>query len=164
VAASLLGCRVASPPSPAADEFSWSTYRNGAVGYAVEFPDVYTIDEEAGGKAVFFRWQGRIPVKIYLADEATGRKRGLWTKHEPVGEAALGGRSARLYEYLHCDGPFCSRMRAYVVEHGDRQLGLEFRSAGELNAVNRHILESFTFVESDGQARGGRPGLAQPGR
>ena len=56
-----------------------------------------------------------------------------------------------LYEYDHWDGPFGSAMRSYVVPHDGQELGLEFRSDGELHAINQQILDSFTFAERTGQ-------------
>jgi hypothetical protein len=142
-------CEMGSPPTPDPSGFSWTTYVNGAVGYSMQVPDVYSVDEEADDAAVFFRWNGRVPVKVYFADESTGEHLGLWPGHEPTGDIRLGGQSGRLYEYTHCDGPFCSRMRSYVIPHRDRMLGLEFRAKGELDTVNLQILASFSLLDAD---------------
>jgi hypothetical protein len=144
----LAACESLPPPPP--DEFSWEAYVNAAVGYEMEIPDAYRPDEEDDGKAVFFRWRGTVPVKVYLADEEMGRDRGLWPGHEPVGEIELGGRPGALYEYTHCDGPFCSKMKSFVVEHMGRSLGLEFRTEGDLDEMNRHIVDSFSFLGAAG--------------
>jgi hypothetical protein len=143
----LAGCRHDAPPPPAERSFEWTTYSNEAIGYTMSIPDVYRIDEEGGGEAVFFRWDGRVPVKVELTDERNGRRNGLWPGEEPSGEIELDGRPGDLYEYDHWDGPFGSAMRSYVVPHDGKELGLEFRSDGELHAVNQQILDSFKFEE-----------------
>jgi len=142
----LAGCRHDAPPPPAEGSFAWTTYTNEAVGYTISIPDVYAIDEEGAGAGVFLRWDGRVPVKVYLTDERNGRRNGLWPGEEPSGEIELDGRAGHLYEYDHWDGPFGSAMRSYVVPHDGKELGLEFRSDGELHAVNQQILDSFTFT------------------
>ena len=133
------GCRQQAPRAPAEGSFEWTTYANEAVGYKMEIPDVYRIDEEGGGDAVYFRWDGRVPVKVYLTDERNGRRKGLWPGEDPSGPIELGGRPGQLYEYDHWDGPFNSAIRAYVVPHEGKELGLEFRSDEELHAVNQRM-------------------------
>ena len=147
----LAGCRHDAPPPPAEGSFEWTTYSNEAIGYTMSIPDVYRIDEEGDGEAVFFRRDGRVPVKVYLTDERNGRRTGLWPGEEPSGEIELDSRSGHLYEYDHWDGPFGSATRSYVVPHDGQELGLEFRSDGELHAINQQILDSFTFAERTGQ-------------
>ena len=50
------------------------------------------------------------------------------------------------YVYDHCDGPFCMQTVSYVVEHRQRYLGLEFRTANaELAPVYRQVVDSFAF-------------------
>lgn len=146
LASLLAACRQESPLPPEEGSFSWTTYTNVAVGYTMSIPDVYRIDEENSGRGVFFRWNG-VPVKVYLTDERNGRRNGLWPGEEPSGEIELGGRVGLLYEYNHWDGPLGSEMRSYVVPHKGEELGLEFRSEGELHAVNQRILDSFAFTQ-----------------
>lgn len=141
------GCRQDAPSPPDEGSFAWTTYTNEAIGYKMSIPDVYQIDEKAEGRAVFFRWDGRVPVKVYLTDERNGRRKGLWPGKESSGEIELDGLSGHLYEYDHWDGPFGAAMRSYVVPHDGVELGLEFRSDGELHPVNQQILESFTLAE-----------------
>ena len=66
--------------------------------------------------------------------------------HAPPGDVDLGGKTGKLYYYDHCDGPFCSRMTSYVIDHRGKQLGLEFRSEGELGEVNQMIAGSFRLT------------------
>lgn len=146
-AVALAGCRQEAPPPPAEGSFEWAAYTNEAVGYTMDIPSVYQIDEEDGGEAVFLRWDGRVPVKVFLTDERNGRRNGLWPGEDPSGAITLGGRDGVLYEYDHWDGPFGSAMRSYVVPHAGKELGLEFQSDGDLHAVNARILGSFAFVD-----------------
>jgi hypothetical protein len=140
-------CRHDPPLPPEEGSFGWTTYVNEAVGYEMAIPDVYRIDEENDGRGVFFRWDGRVPVKVYLTDERNGRRNGLWPGEDPSGEIELDGRAGLLYEYDHWDGPFGSAMTTYVVPHQGVELGLEFRAEGELHSVNQRILDSFAFTD-----------------
>ncbi len=141
----LLGSCTSAPPDPPQD-FSWTTWTNAAAGYSMEVPDVYEADVEDDGRAVFFRWGGTVPVKVYLTDLESAKGHGLWVEEEPTSDATLAGVPATRYDYTHCDGPFCSRIASFVVERGGRWLALEFRSEGELNSVNQRILSSFTLL------------------
>ena len=143
----LLGtCRSAPPEVP--QDFEWTTWSDTAAGYALDLPNVYVADVEDGGNAVFFRWSGTVPVKVYLTDGESAKGHGRWVDEEPTGSATLAGLPATRYDYTHCDGPFCSRIASFVVEREGRWLALEFRSEGELNPVNQRILSSFTLLEA----------------
>jgi len=121
----------------------------------MEIPDDYKADVESGGHAVLFRAERGVPVKVYWTTEADSGDRGLWFGEKPVGPTILAGREGQLFDYLHCDGPFCSRMKSYVIPFRGRYLALEFRSGGTLHEVNRRILESFRVLDEEpGQARG----------
>ena len=137
-------CRSAPPEVPT--DFEWTRWTNAAAGYEMVIPDVYRPNVEADGKAVFFRWRRTAPLKVYLTDLESAKHRGLWVGEEPTGEVLLAGLPATRYDYTHCDGPFCSRMASFVLPRGDRWLALEFRSEGDLNAVNQRILDSFTLL------------------
>lgn len=143
------GCTVDEPPEPEADSYEWTTYTNDAAGFKIEIPDVYGPTEEAGGRAVLFRWSRGVPVKAYWTTATEAGHRGLWFDESPAGAATLGGLDGDRYEYTHCDGPVCSRMVSFVVPWRGRQLALEFRSDGELNATNRRILDSFTLLQTE---------------
>lgn len=139
-------CTTGESPEPEAGTFEWTTFTNETVGFRMEVPDLYEADEEAGGHAALFRWRRGVPVKTYWSTAEESRHRGLWYGESAVGVATLGGIEGDRYEYSHCDGPLCSRMVSFVVPWRGRQLALEFRSDGELNATNRHILQSFAFL------------------
>ena len=142
------GCTSPDPPEPEIGTFEWSSYENGTVGFALEFPSVYRAVTEADGRVVLFRTKRSVPVKVYWTTENESKGHGLWFGEIPVGNIVLAGHEGVLYEYSHCDGPFCSRMKSYVVPLRGRFLALEFRSSGALNEVNRHILDSFRIGES----------------
>ncbi len=150
VLAVLLGaaCTMPDPPAPTQGTFDWTSFRSAEVGFELEVPDDYRADVESGGHAVLFRAERGVPVKVYWTTEAASGDRGLWFDEDPVGPAMLAGREGQLYEYLHCDGLFCSRMKSYVIPFRDRLLALEFRSNGDLHEVNRHILESFRIRDT----------------
>lgn len=142
------GCMMPDPPEPSAGSFEWATYENGTVGFSMEFPSVYRADTQAGARSVLFRGDRGVPVKVYWTTEAEAEGRGLWFGEDPKGEITLAGHEGVLYEYTHCDGPFCSRMKSYVVPLRGRLLALEFRSDGPLHDVNRHMLDSFRLAEA----------------
>jgi len=73
-----LGCTVDEPPEPDADSYQWTAYANDAVGFTMEVPDVYGPNEEAGGRAVLFRWARGVPVKAYWTTASESEHRGLW--------------------------------------------------------------------------------------
>lgn len=140
-------CRSAPPEMPV--DFEWIRWANPAAGYALDIPDVYEPSVEEEGDAVFFRWRGTAPVKVYLTDLRSAEGRGLWAGEQPTGSASLAGRPATRYDYTHCDGPFCSRIASFVLPLDGRWLALEFRSEGDLDPVNRRILSSFVLLAED---------------
>lgn len=139
----LAACSTPDPEPPAVGSFEWISYQNDSVGFSLEYPDAYRADTEDDGRSVFFRAERGVPVKVYWTSASEADGRGLWFGETPVGEITLSGHRGHLYEYSHCDGPFCSTMKSYVIPLRDRYLALEFRSEGPLHELNRHILESF---------------------
>ena len=146
IAGSLLpatGCTMPDPAEPETGTYEWSVYENSTVGFALEFPSVYRADTQEGRHEVLFRSDRGVPVKVYWTTEAKAKGHGLWFGETPIGEVTLAGLEGQQYEYTHCDGPFCSTMKSYVVPWRGRHLALEFRSSEPLHEVNRHILSSF---------------------
>jgi len=137
-------CRSGASELPS--DVEWTTWTNAAAGYSLEVPDVYEAAVEDDGNAVFFRWGGTVPTKVYLTDLESAKRHGLWVDEEPAGPTTLAGQSGTRYDYTHCDGPFCSRVTSFIIARGDRWLALEFRSGGELGTVNQRILASFTVL------------------
>lgn len=126
------------------DTLTWAAYTHPAVPYSLRYPEVFTVEEEKAG-SVFFRYGCGVPVVVRFHDEKEGRRRGAWFGHDPVQDIQLHGHAGKKYIYDHNDGPFSARTVAYVVPFRDKFLGLEFRTPGELNAVQERILESFTM-------------------
>jgi hypothetical protein len=147
-------CTTPDPQPPAAGTFEWRSYANRTVGFTLEYPDAYTADTASDGRSVFFRGEGGVPVKVYWTSAREADGHGLWFAESPISGVTLAGREGHLYDYSHCDGPFCSRMKSYVIPLRDRFLALEFRSEGPLHEVNRHILDSFRIERT---ASGGAP-------
>ncbi len=146
-ALSMTGCGGTPPLNPPANALAWKTYSNPSVGYTFEHPDLYEVEEHHDGRTVLLRYDGYPVVSIRHADEQEGRSHGLWIKHDAVGTIELDSRAGLKYIYDHYDGPFYMRTVSYVVEHGSRFLGLEFRTdREELDDVQRRVLQSFRFV------------------
>ncbi len=118
----LLGTRCSAPPELPPD-FTWIRWSNAVAGYALEVPDAYAADVEEGGNAVYFRWGRTVPAKVYVTDLETARGWGLWPGHEPIADTVLAGLPAKMYGYVHCDGPFCSRIESFVAQRDGCWLG-----------------------------------------
>ncbi len=143
----MTGCGGTSPLNPPANAVAWKIYSNPSVGYTFEHPDLYEVEEHHDGRTVLLRYDGYPVVSIRHVDEQEGRSHGLWIKHDAVGTIELDSRAGLKYIYDHYDGPFYMRTVSYVVEHGDRFLGLEFRTdREELDDIQRRVLQSFRFV------------------
>ena len=146
-ALSMTGCGGTPPLNPPANAVAWKIYSNPSVGYTFEHPDLYEVEEHHDGRTVLLRYDGYPVVSIRHVDEQEGRSHGLWIKHDAVGTIELDSRAGLKYIYDHYDGPFYMRTVSYVVEHGSRFLGLEFRTdREELDDIQRRVLQSFRFV------------------
>lgn len=139
-------CRENVPPlaMQQPDQLAWVSYTHSTLPYSLRYPDLFTVDEEKGG-SVFFRYGCGVPTVVRFHDEKEGRRRGAWFGHEPVEDIQLNGHAGKKYIYDHNDGPFSVRTVAYVVPFRGKFLGLEFRTPGELNAVQKRILEAFVI-------------------
>ncbi len=148
----MTGCGGTPPHNPAANAVAWKVYSNPLVGYTFEHPDFYQTEEHHDGESVLLRYDGYPVISIRHVDRQEGRSLGLWIKHQAVESIELGQREGLKYIYDHYDGPFYMRTVSYVVEHGGKFLGLEFRTDREvLDEVQRRILHSFQFVANSGQ-------------
>lgn len=141
-------CHCACNTTPATprngSDVQWNLYHNEKAAYSLRYPDFCTLDEE--GKDAILRWDDSPIICINFVDKEEGKARGLWARHEAVAKIQLDGRAGLKYVYKHCDGPFCMRTISYVVAHGDRYLGLEFRTEeDELGAVYKQVVASFQF-------------------
>ncbi|TDI34511.1 MAG: hypothetical protein E2P03_03130 [Acidobacteria bacterium] len=123
------------------ETLSWVDYTHSRAGYSLSLPAAMRPDEE--GDSVFFRYDAGVPVLVRLTTEEEARHAGVWFGHEAAGAITLDGRAGERFTYVHWDGPFATRTIAYVVPVGDRFLGLEFRTATDLDPVQEKILASF---------------------
>jgi len=128
------------------DRLQWVSYTHPAISYTLRYPDIFMAEEEKAG-SVFFRYGCGVPVVVRFLDEKEGRRRGAWYGHEPLEDIQLSGRAGKKYIYEHNDGPFSIRTVAYVVPYRGKYLGLEFRTPGELNEVQQHVLASFELKD-----------------
>ncbi len=149
----LAGCARESTATVHADEVGWRTYINKQLGYRLEYPD-YLAPYDHGPEVIFrtpgplpFRtpFTGSVPALVRWETEEEGRSRGAWFGADPAGEVTFGGRTGTKYVYVHHDGPSADPTVAYVVPFRGKYLGVEFRTGGELDAVQQRMLESFRF-------------------
>lgn len=143
----LMGCCHENVPpleTQKPDALAWVSYTHPAIPYSLRYPDLFSVEEEKVG-SVFFRYGCGVPVVVRFHDETEGRRRGAWFGHKPVEDIQLHGHAGKKYIYEHNDGPFSVRTVAYVVPFRDRYLGLEFRTPGELNEVQKRIFDSFAI-------------------
>ena len=140
--------------SDAPDEFDsinaeiWNSFTNKIAGYTLSYPDELEVDMSRNGKDALFRYDGYPIICINFVDSSEGRKRGLWVKHQPVGNIILSGISGKKYEYIHYDVVFGMPVQSYVIIHQGKQLGLEFRRSGDLGSVLTKIYNSFKLIET----------------
>jgi hypothetical protein len=139
------GCQPDTPLD--INQVQWSTYTNSLLKYSLQYPNGYTVQQEANGASVMFKTgMFRTPMLVRYTSEAEGKQRGLWFGNQPTAPIELGGKKGYKYVYKHYDGPLGARMIAYVVEYQGQFLGLEFRSDGnDLDAVQKQIVQSFRF-------------------
>ena len=130
-----------------ADQVNWSTYTNSKLGYSVSYPAVLQLEEFGDGSVLFRNGMDGVPILVRYADEQESKKRDLWFGHEPMEKINLAGRDGSKFIYSHHDGPFSARTVSYVVAHKEKYLGVEFRASGELNEIQRRVLDSFKFSE-----------------
>ena len=139
----LCACRGTPPEAPDASSVEWARYDNPVVGFSMEYPDSYAVDEEADGLGVIFRHDGYPVIAIRHVDERESDRRGLWGDHEPVDAIELAGRRGKRYDYNHSDGPFYMRTVSYVVAHRGKFLGVEFRTnLDRPDAIQQRVLDS----------------------
>lgn len=144
----ILGCRKGVDLyNLRADQINWSTYTNSKLGYTISYPTVLQLEEFGNGSVLFRNGMDGVPILVRYADEQEGKKRDLWFGHEPVEKINLAGRDGNRFIYSHHDGPFSTRTVSYVVAHQEKYLAVEFRAAGELNEIQRRVLDSFKFSE-----------------
>ena len=143
-----LACENSPPPALSMVRIHWATYENLKADYSLQYPSAYSWEEHRSGQDVLFRYDGFPLIAINRTTEEGAREQGLWANHEPVSnEIVFGGKNGRKYIYKHFDGPFYMQTLSYVVEDDGKYVALEFRTLNtELDSIQEHIVESFTFT------------------
>ena len=147
-------------PDPDDQSLNWRIYQNQPLGFQMEVPQEYHIEEI--DDEVRMSFQDTTLVSISLLDFEAAQQRGLWASHHPDGEFVLGGISGHHYSYHHFDLLFGVHARAVVVPYRDRFLALEFRTRRisiledlglvarrkdrDLNDRERRMVESLSLV------------------
>jgi hypothetical protein len=124
---------------------TWIRYEDQGLGYAISYPHVYSPSASDDGAYVIFRYGRFSPLIIRWVDPQEGRQRGLWFSSKPIEEIEMGGVRGEKFVYTHWDGPFGARMITHVISCKGKYLGVELRSNGELDEVQREILCSVTL-------------------
>ncbi len=144
----LTGCSLQGPEELDWSKVEWAVYENPELGISMKYPDVYKVREDER-QGILFKYKGKLHMAIRYVNEKQGKRDGLWFNHPVSGHTELGFRDGSLYIYDYFTGPFFTRTLAYVVEHDDRYLGLEFRTRKgvlDLDDVQSEILYSFKFT------------------
>lgn len=137
-------CRDVAPTFPAGPT-PWQSYTRPDIGFTIDVPAGF--EAEQVGDDTVFRYQGFPVLRVLLVDAEAARTRGLWVTSKPVGQAQVAGQTAEVYAYDHQDLFTYTHTLAYVLPHGDKQLGIEFRTASDtLDATEQRILNSFQFI------------------
>ena len=139
-------CNTTPATPPNTTDAEWQTYHNERAAYSLRYPADYALERDRDELDVRLRWQDAPIINISFANKEQSKEHGLWARHEPVGEIALGGKKGLKYIYNHCDGPFCMRTISYVVAHKGGYIGLAFRTEErDLPAIYSRVVESFAF-------------------
>ena len=120
------------------ETLSWVDYTHSRAGYSLSLPTALRPEEE--GDSVLFRYNSGVPVLVRLTTREEAQHTGAWFGHDAAGAITLDGKAGEKFIYVHWDGPFAAHTIAYVVPVGDRFLGLEFRTAANLDPVQEKIL------------------------
>jgi len=143
----IAGCQ--SPKTPLenlnVNELSWATYTDNKLNYSISYPTVLTPSGSENGE-VLFRYGWGVTARVRYTNETDGKKTGAWFGNKPFGKIKLGGYDGEKFIYEHYDGPFAAKTVSYVIEYRGKFLGLEFRSDGELNDIQKTMLNSFSVL------------------
>ena len=141
-------CENRPPPPLSISKVEWATYINEQVGYTVQYPAAFTLQNNSNGRDLLLRHDGFPVIAINYTTEEEADSRGLWAGHEPAGKIELAGKEGTKYIYNHYSGPFYMRTFSYVIEHNNRFLTLEFRTKGDsVDSLQQHIIQSFSLAQ-----------------
>mgnify|MGYP001186605707 CR=1 FL=1 len=125
----------------------WATYNNEQVGYTVQYPVAFTLQNSSNGRDLLLKQDGFPVIAINYTTREEADSRNLWAGHEPAGDIEFAGKTGKKYIYNHYDGPFYMRTFSYVIEHNDRFLALEFRTKNDsVDSLQQHIFQSFSMA------------------
>ncbi len=113
-------------PDPDDQSLNWRIYQNQPLGFQMEVPQEYHIEEI--DDEVRMSFQDTTLVSISLLDFEAAQQRGLWASHHPDGEFVLGGISGHHYSYHHfdllfgvhvagCSGPLSRSISGAGISH-----------------------------------------------
>ena len=140
------GCESKPPPALSMASVRWVTYKNENVGYTLQYPVAYTLQNSQTGRDILFRHNGFPAMAINYTTKGEADERGLWADHKAAGEIKLASQSGKQYIYNHYDGPFYMRTVSYVIILDSKFLALEFRTQNEkADSLQQHILDSFAL-------------------
>ena len=140
------GCENKPPPSLSMASVRWVTYKNERVGYTLQYPVAYTLENSETSRDILFRHNGFPAMAINYTTKGEADERGLWADHEAAGKIKLAGQTGKQYIYNYYDGPFYMRTVSYVIELDSNFLALEFRTQNEkVDSLQQNILDSFTL-------------------
>tara|TARA_Y100000590_G_scaffold404917_1_gene492824 strand:+ start:2518 stop:2913 length:396 start_codon:yes stop_codon:yes gene_type:complete len=129
-------------------KLEWATYNNEQVGYTVQYPTAFTLQNNSNGRDLILRHNGFPVIAINYTTREEAVSRDLWAGYEPAGDIELAGKAGKKYIYKHYDGPFYMRTFSYVIEHNNRFLALEFRIKNDsVDSLQQHILQSFSMAQ-----------------
>lgn len=144
----IAGCENRPPPPLSMSKVEWATYNNEQVGYTVQYPAAFTLQNSSNGRDLLLRHDGFPVIAINYTTRQEADSRGLWAGKEPAGDIELAGKAGEKYSYNHYDGPFYMRTFSYVIEHNDRFLAVEFRTKSDsVDSLQQHILQSFSLAQ-----------------
>lgn len=143
------GCGSKSPAleSLRAENLTWTQYTSEELNFSIDYPTILKPEGSEKGE-VIFRYGWGAPVVVRFVDEAEGKDRGVWFGNTPAAKIKLASHDGEKFVYDHYDGPFSARTVSYVVTYRGKFLGLEFRTGGDLNEIQKRMLDSFTFTSN----------------
>ena len=144
LAFALANCRDVAPAFPTGP-VPWQSYARPDIGFTIDAPAEFQVEQNSSDTV--FRYQGFPVLRVLLVDAEAARARGLWATSQPIGQAQVAGQTADVYAYDHQDLFTYTHTLAYVLPHGEQQLGIEFRTEGDtLDATEGRILASFRLT------------------
>jgi hypothetical protein len=142
---------VTSPDEAEELPATWPTFVHGGLHYSLSYPDTYTVQKNDDERRVNFLRGNEPKVVVRAVRTAERLEKGLWITDEPMEQARLGGRPAKLYVTRERQGNEIHRTLCYVAERDGMLVSLEFRTdRSKLGEIEQRMLDSFQFDEKIG--------------